>query len=625
MPIEAQCPHCRKPYKFKDEMAGKRVKCAAAGCRQVFEVKVLSKEDIEALALAAIGENPDPIAAIPEDLRKVKVTCVACEHVWEEPWAKQGKNVLCPECRHRQRVPVEKGEKKMDWRDPKSGLPSLAKQEEVPEDVWGSSKSNVSVTALKSAGAIPEIEYEPRPMKFWVKVGLGGLTLALAVSIGVWYFLFHGREAGEQDRLMKEAVGAAAGMKDSGLAPPTAAAAEAGLLKTYDGEYLGRGKKDDRLKSAIEQFSAGLAGLDAAPKGIERDAALTEWLAAVVALGGDEDQAKARIKIRWEPPGAQARARINEKEYSVIEELQSGFAALQKATEFDTRLSTFRRIAATLASYKQTGLLPALLGQGFAPDELNEVQGYLGLDFFRLGETAAAKTIATELDGVIADKKTAPGSVQALWHITGVRTLATVGSGNVESQSRLALALSKAAEKNGDGAATEAMRPGTQTDQFKVLALCAESLDDPAAVLTKANELFSTVRNSREIMAGVSVASWARLARAAGRVGNDDAAKGFASAPPSDEGKAHALAEMIRGKLGATGTQKADLAWVDVPEDAKKIKAGHLIARALIARHNGKVTGDIGLAKSFDSWPKETVRPFGYAGLVLGLQDKNNP
>jgi hypothetical protein len=42
----------------------------------------------------------------------------------------------------------------------------------------------------------------------------------------------------------------------------------------------------------------------------------------------------------------------------------------------------------------------------------------------------------------------------------------------------------------------------------------------------------------------------------------------------------------------------------------------------MIARHNGKVTGDAAQVKTFGDWPKETVRPFGLAGLALGLQDK---
>ncbi|HEY2787753.1 MAG TPA: hypothetical protein VGJ05_22540 [Fimbriiglobus sp.] len=625
MPIEAQCPHCRKPYKFKDEFVGKRVKCAAAGCRQVFEVKVMSKEDLEAVALAAIVDNPDPVAAAPEDQRKVKVICSACEHVWEEPWAKQGKNTVCPECRHRQKVPEEKGEgKKVDWRDPKSGRPTLAKVEDVPEDVWGSSKSNVSVKALKDAGAIPEIEYEPRPLKQKIYFGLGGVGLVLALLLGTWAVFFRGREAGLLDRLMKEAVAASAGMKDTGMTPASAAAAE-GVLRIYDGEYQARLLNDGRLKAALDQFAGSRMSLDAAPKGIERDAALTEWLAAVVSLGGDENQATGRIKIRWEPAASQARARINEKEYSVVEELQSGFSILQKATDFDTRVATFRRITETLAGVKQTKLLPSLLGQGFAPNEFNEVQGYLGLDLFRLGEETGAKAIATELDGTIAEKDKAPGSVRALWHVTGVKPLAVIGPGNVGIQTRLALALAKAVEKKGGDAAEEAMRPGSTNDQFRVMALCADTLEDSSAVVDKAAELLNTVRNNREAMAGVAAASWASLARAAGRVGKDEAARRFSSAPLTDDGKAHAVAELMRGKLAAIGNQKADPAWADVPEDAKMIKVGHLIARAMIARHNGRVTGDAGLAKDYESWPKGTVRPFGYAGLVLGLQDRNQP
>jgi hypothetical protein len=629
MAISAHCPHCLKPYKFKDELAGKRVRCAAADCRQVFEVEPVPKVDAEAQALAAFAELPDPaVADGPVEIRKIKVTCAACDHVWVEAWDKQGKNVLCPECRHRQKVPEQKGANtKVDWRDSKGGRPSLAKQDEVPDDVWGSSKSNVSVQSLKHAGAIPEVEVEPRPASFWVKSGLGAALLVLVLGGGGWYLLLHGRDAGEQDRLMKEAVAGVAGLKEAGLAPTTVATAE-GVLRVYDAEFQARTKKTERLKTALEEFAGARAGLDAAPKGIERDAALTEWLVAACALGGDDEQVKGRVKIAWEPSGNPARAQINVKVYVVVEELQAGFAAMLKSADFETRLSAFRRLTATLAGCKQTKLLPALLGQGFVGDELLEAQGFLGLDLLRLGEDVAAKEIATELLGSFPDEKDAkqpqpPGSVRALWHVTQVKPLAVIPPGSVEFQTRLALSLAKAAEKNGKAAADDAMRKGAVSDQFVALSRCAESLDDPTAVVAPAWELFQTVRNNRDEFGRVSVATWARFARAAAKAGNEDAAKGFAAAPLNDEGRAHALAEMVRGKLAAAGSQKVDGNAFDIPDDPKKVRLGHLIARAAIARHNGKATGDAALVKGFDSWPKDTSRPFGLAGLALGLQDKS--
>jgi hypothetical protein len=626
MAISAHCPHCLKPYKFKDELAGKRVRCAAADCRQVFEVEPLPKVDAEAQALAALAELPDPaVADGPVEIRKIKVTCAACDHAWEEAWDKQGKNVLCPECRHRQKVPEQKGAStKVDWRDSKGGRPSLAKQDEVPDDVWGSSKSNVSVQSLKHAGAIPEVEVEPRSVSFWVKSGLGAALLVLVLGGGGWYFLLHGRDAGAQDQLMKEAAEGVNRLKEAGLAPATTATAE-GVLRVYDAEFQARTNKTERLKTAVNEFTSTMSTIDNAPKGIERDEALTEWLVAVCALGGDEAQVKGQVKIGWEPLGTQGRAQIGGKTHVVVEELQAGIAALLKSADFETRLSAFRRLTATLAGCKQTKLLPALLGQGFVGDELIDVQGFLGLDLLRLGEDAAAKEIATELDTSIADgdKGKAPGSVRALWNVTQVKPLATIPPGSVELQTRLALSLAKAAEKNGDAAAAEAMRPGAVSDQFVALSRSAESLDDPAAVVTPAWELFKNVRNNRDEFGRVSVATWARFARAAAKAGNEDAAKGFAAAPLNDEGRAYALAEMVRGKLAAVGSQKVDVNAFDFPDDPKKVRLGHLIARAAIARHNGKATGDAALAKSFDSWPKETARPFGLAGLALGLQDKS--
>ena len=40
MAIEMQCPACKKAYRLKDELAGKKVTCANAECRTVFAVPV---------------------------------------------------------------------------------------------------------------------------------------------------------------------------------------------------------------------------------------------------------------------------------------------------------------------------------------------------------------------------------------------------------------------------------------------------------------------------------------------------------------------------------------------------------------------------------------------------------
>ena len=61
--------------------------------------------------------------------RKIALTCATCDHKWDVPWSMQGKNVLCPDCRTRQRVPEQKTGK-VDWRDSRAGRPTLARVEQ---------------------------------------------------------------------------------------------------------------------------------------------------------------------------------------------------------------------------------------------------------------------------------------------------------------------------------------------------------------------------------------------------------------------------------------------------------------------------------------------------------------
>ena len=136
MAIEMQCPACKKAYRLKDALAGEKVTCANAECRTVFAVPVKPGTgtaptlaalksgvrpaakpaakaaaklppppafDVETAALTALNDDPDEV---PVETRVIGVKCDNCDHQWTEPWDKQGKNVLCPECRTRQRVPV---------------------------------------------------------------------------------------------------------------------------------------------------------------------------------------------------------------------------------------------------------------------------------------------------------------------------------------------------------------------------------------------------------------------------------------------------------------------------------------------------------------------------------------
>ena len=59
-----------------------------------------------------------------------------------------------------------------------------------------------------------------------------------------------------------------------------------------------------------------------------------------------------------------------------------------------------------------------------------------------------------------------------------------------------------------------------------------------------------------------------------------------------------------------------------VPDDVRKIRAGHALSRLWLARHNTRLSGDRAAETSAASKWTAPLSSFGKAGVALGLQDK---
>lgn len=195
MAITFNCPHCQFLYRLKDELAGKRASCKNPDCRQVILIpqpatippsdsgptiaklggvappakgkdqtplpKAPPPADIESAAKAALSDAP----VVDEGPQSIAVTCNYCDHKWEEPIAKAGKNVICPneECRQRVKVPEAKKATAENWRET-SNRPTLAKENfEKPKDVVDAEAKIVSGEAWRKGGGA-EQELEPIPL-----------------------------------------------------------------------------------------------------------------------------------------------------------------------------------------------------------------------------------------------------------------------------------------------------------------------------------------------------------------------------------------------------------------------------------------------------------------------------
>jgi hypothetical protein len=156
--------------------------------------------------------------------------------------------------------------------------------------------------------------------------------------------------------------------------------------------------------------------------------------------------------------------------------------------------------------------------------------------------------------------------------------------------------------------------------QFKSLALCAEWMPSPAPALEAAKKLIDENKGKREVV--FPPALLVRLTEIAAASGSIDLAKAFASSI-SDEGtRVWATGNAIHLKLAANPKEKVEEAAVELPEDLKKLRVGHVWAMYSIARRNAMTSGDReGEKKAVGNWPAP-LRPFGLAGTALGLQDR---
>ncbi|OWK37925.1 hypothetical protein [Fimbriiglobus ruber] len=594
--------------------------------------------DTEALAAAAMAADAAGVE-VPVENRKIAMTCPTCDQKWEEPWDKQGKNVLCPnpECRHRQKVPEQKQVKQSDWRTGESGLPSLAKQEKLAGVASAAEARQVSGASLRDAGVFqPEIE--PRPVWHWVAFVTTPLVILGLVVYGVMIVVSN-RKFDKQDHFVEDAVRDMTEAKDTGIPPPEAPLFRAAVLIAA-GEYAARAATVDdpkKLDEAIKRFAAARQELDSVPAnaGPEalagRNMLFAELAVAQTVLGGDDEQVTKGLRIRWTPaPAGGARAKINTKTFDVQEELGQTFRAMRKddkpgAVPLEARTHALRRLARELAARGRGDLAVAVVSQGFGEQEQIDATAVAAAEVFKATSDQAR---ATAVAGVqLPPGTSAPGSLQALAHAVtppvATVKLATLpgGSGQIDETTRTAHTLLLLLQGKDQEAVDVAKRPGSSEGRLRALALAAELSRDPAPAVDAALDVWKSFDDKQKRQTGFDI-SLVRLAAQAGRGKAPDKADTLVKAVVNEGYRAWARAEAVRQLLPAQYEGKrAEATVVEVPEDPRAQRVGYGWARLALARHNAKIEG-APPGSPYDSWGKFTLRPFGLDGIGLGLQDR---
>ena len=645
MAIEFDCPNCQHHYRLKDELAGKTATCK--NCRQKILVPQpvtipddppqLSPEQIaaaEAAAHAALSDEPVQAAKDASE-RVIDVECPHCNTKWTEPLTRAGKNTLCrnPECKQRIKIPEAKEEELLDWRQTRTKGPSLAKdnQPKKLDDVQDAGDAKyVSGESLKKADATGE-ELEPRPLKQKVMFVLLALGLIVSLVLGVM-FLTRTRTSNKEDRLTGEALAEFAAARET-LPKDELPLFEAALY-TAAGEHSVRHDDSKKLKEAMDQFAKAQAALrpvpapPAAPPPA-RNAACAELAVAFLVIGGTEEQVREQHRLRWVPDATLGR-RPAERVFTVFEELQKTLG-LVAGTDLEFRNHLTRRLTRELMKRGQPGLAVQLLPIAlYNQTEQADAKAIVALELYRADKgSTQAREVAAELvrnGPELAKANPPPASVQTLFLILGMDKtpptgVAPPGSGPLLDSSRYAYVGLRALEGKTDEAIALAKRDGRPDAQVRALTLCADWSADPGPALDAAYAIIAANKGKKEVT--ISPYSVHRLAQIAAAAGKHDQAKQFADTLADESFKAWVKGDAVRVRLAAAPKDKGEDAWVELPDDPKKFRAGQVWGRMWIARQNTRISNNRDAeVKAVSAWPAPLI-PFGKVGVALGLQDRD--
>jgi hypothetical protein len=482
----------------------------------------------------------------------------------------------------------------------------------------------VSGQALKEADATGE-ELEPRPLKQKLLFVLVPLGLVAGLVFGVVYWM-KSRTENKEHRLVQEAQEefkrAAEGL------PKEEVPVFDAVLHVAAGEHAVRHNTREKLKEGMDEFARAREALRALSSPA-RNAACAELAVATLELGGTEEQAREQIRIRW-TRDVNLKIRPNERLFTVFEELQKTLGLVAGADlEYRTHLA--RRLTRELVKRGQgvtaLELIPRAL---FAPPEEPEARAVVALEIYRAdkGSPLVRKT-ADEFKARAAELAKAapvPASIETLFLVLGEKSPLIVskppaGAGAPDA-TRFAYVGWHALKGEGEEALALARRAGPPEVQVRALVLCADWLPDPVPALDAAGGILGAAVKSKKD-GSVSPYAVLRLAQIAAAAGRPDQAKQFADFLADDGLKAWARGDAVRLRVGLAPKERADEVWAEVPDDAKKYRAGHAWGRFWVARQNTRVSGKRDdEVKAASAWPA-ALAPFGKAGVALGLQDRD--
>jgi hypothetical protein len=597
MVIKFKCPHCHKALSVKEHLAGKRAPCPA--CKKVLVIPApqAAPADLEEFAARALADEPQA-AAVPAGT--IDFTCPYCDEALHLPANLGGKQTPCPECRRIIKVPMPAKKDVANWRQVEAG-PSLARRdaEPAPEGAWDSPARarTVSREALEEADAIVE-EREPLTLAQKVRRGAYAGCAVLAVAVG-WLVLRSYWTRTLQAQALDQAR-AVVDDKAKKVSPEWAGAVYRGM-----GEYeLRAGKAEDaanRLKKA--RALARAAGSNSA----DRDALLLEIAMTQVNLAAGVGMPPGSDRLPWADAATQWR--------QTLAMISSPEARLAAVREVSRKLIARKQwpLAAELARWLRDSLQPAApapRARAEPKDQKAPVSAQPAALLVALHRPDKAGVLippppeAKKKDAKKPkdkDEKDRPKAdlVTRLIHEEGwagrhqlseARAFFVKAKGH--ARERLECLLTVAA------AASDADQPGEAGACVEDALRLVGSLpkDEPAPAWT--------------------LLGFARLAV---HLGKDAAAKTFTDALREPSLKAWVQLERYRLEA-AKAENLPDESWRGAVPDKKAL--AHGLAFEAFTRLRARRGGGSELLEAVEKADPPDVRPLGYVGVALGVQDR---
>jgi tetratricopeptide (TPR) repeat protein len=568
--------------------------------------------DAEAMALAAFAEEaPPPMAEVIETpaAKKIQIHCPACDHPFEVDSGMQGKNTRCPECGNVFRVPKILEEKPADWRDAHKQKPSLAKVEEpAPTGAWEDQRKGVSKEAITQAGAeeYEEEEAGERRVRLF-KRAFYTLALIGMIVFVVMYFT-RSRVDNKREELMAKAL---AELKEAQVRPQYLAA-----LFRYDAEYQlnNAAKKREAAETARKIFEEArgqlqqLSDKKESPETIvDRNGMLVELALSQTLLGGDLDEINKDLRLQWQSVQSEIRKTLN----------------FITPTEWDLRERGIGLLARKLAE-KDQGFQAFQVAKNCSnAAEFPELAGRVGIEQFLAGKKEVAEKVLKEAERISPNAKS-PALTALRMALNKDQQQAPTGP-RLERPARLGFAEGKALQGDFAEAKKIAHATGAETyDLADALILVAKTAVD-AGKTSEAGPILDEVAGIFKSSAAtfLSRRPWQllRVVELSTQAGKTDTANAVLDLMKGNPVEPWARLQVFRVKLAADPKQKSDYTLIEAI-DANRLPAA--LAQAEAARRN-TVVGDASYRRlTVEPLAKGTLRPFGYAGIALGEQDRGS-